>query len=163
MTVLNRASLSLAILFAAVTSGAAQRKTLDAEYREVAGKLLGAALVDQEGWDKLSYLTTRIGNRLSGSANLERAVQWASQQMKTGHIDSWDVGQGAHDDGGGIVAAWQAVTLMRGLQTTGEHYFDWHHTNSDTLDKVNPQDLRKCIATLAVMAYILADMPEPLK
>ena len=50
-----------------------------------------------------------------------------------------------------------------GLRTIGEHYFDWHHTNSDTLDKVNPQDLRKCIATLAVMAYILADMPEPLK
>ena len=32
-----------------------------------------------------------------------------------GHIDSWDVGQGAHDDGGGIVAAWQAVTLMKQL------------------------------------------------
>ena len=88
MTFLKRALLSLAILFAAVTSGAAQRKTLDAEYREVAGKLLGAALVDQGGWDKLSYLTTRIGNRLSGSANLERAVQWASQQMKTDGLEN---------------------------------------------------------------------------
>jgi hypothetical protein len=27
---------------------------------------------------------------------------------------------------------------------------------------VNPQDLRKCIATLVVMAYVLADIPEPL-
>jgi Zn-dependent M28 family amino/carboxypeptidase len=190
-----------------------------------------------------------------------------------GHIDSWDVGQGAHDDGGGVVAAWQAVTLMKqlglrprrtvrvvawtneenggrgnqaylaslgtevrnhvaaiemddgvesplgfrfqlnnsgpetaqyaaartklleivklldgigantiihgdggadvtplmrqgvpvlGLLTTMEHYFDWHHTNADTLDKVDIQVLRRCIATLAVTSYVLADMPGTL-
>src|SRR5690349_23951386 len=88
MTLFRRALLSFAILIAVVTSGAAQRKTLDADYREVAGKLLGAALVDQGGWEKLSYLTTRIGNRLSGSANLERAVQWASQQMKADGLEN---------------------------------------------------------------------------
>lgn len=32
-----------------------------------------------------------------------------------GHIDSWDVGQGAHDDGGGCVAAWYAVSLIKRL------------------------------------------------
>jgi carboxypeptidase Q len=32
-----------------------------------------------------------------------------------GHIDSWDVGHGAHDDLGGVIAAWQAVFLMRQL------------------------------------------------
>jgi carboxypeptidase Q len=32
-----------------------------------------------------------------------------------GHIDSWDVGQGVMDDGGGCIAAWEAVRLMNEL------------------------------------------------
>lgn len=35
-----------------------------------------------------------------------------------GHIDSWDVGQGAMDDGGCSVAAWEAVRLMKRLGLT---------------------------------------------
>jgi Zn-dependent M28 family amino/carboxypeptidase len=50
-----------------------------------------------------------------------------------------------------------------GELTTGEHYFDWHHTEADTLDKVNPADFRRNVASLAVMTYILADMPERLE
>ncbi len=178
-----------------------------------------------------------------------------------GHLDSWDVGQGAQDDGASIMACLQAVALMKklGLQprrtlrvafwvneenggrggeayrqfvgdqirnhvaaiemdggaeapvgfgagvdrkslellaeagkllervgatqvspggggsdieplvrdgvpgfserTVGTHYFDWHHTEADTLDKVDPEDFRKNMAALAVMSYILADMP----
>jgi hypothetical protein len=48
------------------------------------------------------------------------------------------------------------------LDTVGEHYFDWHHTNADTLDKVDPTDLKKATAMLAVMGYALADAPERL-
>jgi carboxypeptidase Q len=43
--------------------------------------------------------------------------------------------------------------------TTAAHYFDWHHTQADTVDKVNPEDFRKNVAVLAVLAYVLADMP----
>jgi hypothetical protein len=49
-----------------------------------------------------------------------------------------------------------------GVRTSGGHYFDWHHTESDTLDKVNPEDFRKNIAALAVMSFVLADMPGKL-
>lgn len=180
-----------------------------------------------------------------------------------GHIDSWDVGQGAQDDGSGIMAALEAVALMKqlglhprrtirvvfwtneenglaggtayrkalgdkirshvaaiemdegaekpvgfdislksekgiaraveigkllegieaasiqpgeggadigplmadgvpgfGLRTVGLHYFDWHHTQADTFDKINPHEFRLNTAALAVLAYVLADMPE---
>jgi Zn-dependent M28 family amino/carboxypeptidase len=49
-----------------------------------------------------------------------------------------------------------------GERSVGMHYFDWHHTETDTLDKVDPEDFRKSIAALAVMSYVLADMPERL-
>ena len=185
----------------------------------------------------------------------------------SGHFDSWDVGQGAHDDGGGCIVAWEAARLLKelglkprrtirvvlwtneenglrggnayrdahrtevekhvlaiesdsgvfrpegfGLAATaplqvrsnmmeiakllsgigadqiaesgggadigpmmregvvgasldvdGTHYFDIHHTAADTLDKVNPRELALCVATMAVMAYTVADMPETLK
>jgi hypothetical protein len=44
----------------------------------------------------------------------------------------------------------------------GDHYFDWHHTEADTLDKVEPDNLRRAMALLAVTGFVLADMPERL-
>ena len=43
-------------------------------------------------------------------------------------------------------------------RTVGEHYFDWHHTEADTLDKVDPDSFRRNTAMLSVVAYVLADM-----
>jgi Zn-dependent M28 family amino/carboxypeptidase len=69
-----------------------------------------------------------------------------------------------HEGGGGA----DIGPLMRdgvpglGLFTIGQHYFDWHHTRTDTVDKINPQEFRQCIAAMAVMSYVLADMPERL-
>src|SRR5436190_19253569 len=63
-------------------------RPLDVEYRGVAGRLIGAAMVDRDGYDKLAYLTTRIGNRLSGSPSLQRAVAWATEQMKADGLEN---------------------------------------------------------------------------
>ena len=49
-----------------------------------------------------------------------------------------------------------------GITQDGRHYFDYHHTAADTLDKVNPQELRENAAAMAVMGYMLAAMPEAL-
>jgi hypothetical protein len=43
-------------------------------------------------------------------------------------------------------------------RTTAAHYFDWHHTEADTLDKVDPVEFRKNAAMLSVVTYVLADM-----
>ncbi|MGH7724337.1 MAG: M20/M25/M40 family metallo-hydrolase [Candidatus Eiseniibacteriota bacterium] len=47
-------------------------------------------------------------------------------------------------------------------QTTMANYFDWHHTHADMMDKVDPVELRKNVAAMAVMAYVLAEMPGTL-
>jgi carboxypeptidase Q len=52
------------------------------QYRDTANKLIEAALIDHDGLDKLYYLCDRIGNRLSGSPSLEKAITWAASQMK---------------------------------------------------------------------------------
>ena len=69
-----------------------------------------------------------------------------------------------HPGGGGsdISPLMAAGVPALGEETTMAHYFDWHHTEADTLDKVDPQDFRKNVASLAVMVYVLADMPERL-
>jgi len=181
-----------------------------------------------------------------------------------GHIDSWDVGQGAMDDGGGSVAAWEAVRLIKalglqprrtirvvlwtneenglrggnayrdahrselsrhvlaiesdagvfaplgfgftgsdeafaivqqvgrllepfgagaitrggggadigpimqegvpgmGLNVDGTRYFWYHHTDADTIDKLNPREMALCTAAMAIMAYVVADLPQAL-
>jgi hypothetical protein len=43
-------------------------------------------------------------------------------------------------------------------RTVDAHYFDWHHTEADTLDKVDAVEFRKNAAMLSVVTYVLADM-----
>jgi len=47
-----------------------------------------------------------------------------------------------------------------GVRTVGTHYFDWHHTNADSFDKIVPREFQLNVASLAVLSYVLADMPE---
>ncbi len=49
-----------------------------------------------------------------------------------------------------------------GIIQDGRKYFDYHHSPADTLDKVDPKELRENAAAMAVMGYALAAMPETL-
>ena len=78
----------LAILAAAGLCVAADGPNLTEQYRSVADKLIDAALADNEGYDRLTYLCYRIGNRLSGSTGLEKAVAWSAEQMKAAGLSN---------------------------------------------------------------------------
>ena len=45
------------------------------------------------------------------------------------------------------------------LDVDGSRYFLIHHTQADTVDKIDPDDIAKCSAAMAVMAYVLAEAP----
>ncbi|KAM6171248.1 carboxypeptidase Q [Erethizon dorsatum] len=46
---------------------------------------------------------------ITGSKYPEQVV------LVSGHLDSWDVGQGAIDDGGGAIISWEALSLIKDL------------------------------------------------
>lgn len=48
-----------------------------------------------------------------------------------------------------------------GLWQDSRTYFDYHHTTADTLDKIVPRELAENAAVMAVLAYALANLPEP--
>jgi carboxypeptidase Q len=49
-----------------------------------------------------------------------------------------------------------------GLTVDGTRYFWYHHTEADTVDKLDQHEVALCVATMAVMAYVLADMSDGL-
>ncbi|XP_074540611.1 carboxypeptidase Q-like [Halichoeres trimaculatus] len=80
--------------------------------------------------------------------------------LLSGHLDSWDVGQGAMDDGGGAMISWEALSLIkdlglrprRTLRTVlwsaeeqggvgAQQYFNLHKVNLSNFDIVMESDL----------------------
>jgi carboxypeptidase Q len=49
-----------------------------------------------------------------------------------------------------------------GLDVESSRYFWYHHTDGDTLDKLDPAEMARCVALMAVVAYVVADLPTPL-
>jgi carboxypeptidase Q len=68
----------------------------------------------------------------------------------------------SYPPGADISAMSDAGVPALGLLQDGRTYFNYHHTAADTLDKVVPAELRENSAAMAVMAYALANMKEPL-
>ena len=48
------------------------------------------------------------------------------------------------------------------LDVDGSRYFWYHHSEGDTLDKLDPAEMARCVAAMAVMAYVVADLPSGL-
>ncbi|KAL6054335.1 Carboxypeptidase Q [Balamuthia mandrillaris] len=101
-----------------------------------------------------STISRNIVAEIRGSTHPEEVV------LVSGHIDSWDVGQGAMDDGGGAFISWQVLSLLKQLQMrpkrtvrlvmwtceefggVGSHqYFQQHQSNASNYDLVMESDL----------------------
>ncbi|TKS81846.1 Carboxypeptidase Q [Collichthys lucidus] len=80
--------------------------------------------------------------------------------LLSGHLDSWDVGQGAMDDGGGAMISWEALSLIRDLGLRprrtlrtvlwtaeeqggvgAQQYYNLHKINISNFDLVMESDL----------------------
>src|SRR5262249_36130918 len=90
-----------------------------------------AAAISAEDADRLQRMAdrgSRIVVRLKMEAHMEAEVESANVVAEirgrekpdevvvvSGHLDSWDVGAGATDDGGGRIVTWEALRLMQKL------------------------------------------------
>jgi Zn-dependent M28 family amino/carboxypeptidase len=74
------------------------------------------------------------------------------------------VGASTQAAGGGadIAPLVKAGVPVIDLQQDGTRYFDLHHTPDDTLDKVDPEQLRQNVAAWAVTLNLIANAPETL-
>ncbi|KAM4633286.1 carboxypeptidase Q-like [Polymixia lowei] len=80
--------------------------------------------------------------------------------LLSGHLDSWDVGQGAMDDGGGSIISWEALSLIKDLGLRprrtlravlwtaeeqggvgAQQYYDLHKVNVSNFNLVMESDL----------------------
>src|SRR5437870_11146253 len=57
-------------------------------YREPASRLIGEAVGSTFAWQRLAVLTDTIGNRLSGTPALDRALEWAVDEMRRDGLEN---------------------------------------------------------------------------
>jgi carboxypeptidase Q len=69
----------------------------------------------------------------------------------------------ASGEGADIGPSVQAGNIPAMSLEVDGNYFLIHHTPADTIDKIDPGDMARAAAAVAVMTYVVADMPERLK
>jgi len=81
-------SLAFVLVLLVVSAPAAQAPSWLDPYKANVQKLMTAAQADQFAWDRLAEITDTYGQRLSGSANLNRAIAWAQEAMKKDGLEN---------------------------------------------------------------------------
>jgi carboxypeptidase Q len=100
------------------------------------------------------------GFGFSGSDRLRSTVSQIASLLHGIGADRISEGGGGADIGPAVAAG--RVPSMS-LEVDGSRYFQIHHTEADTVDKINPMDLSLCVAAMAVMTYVVADLPDGLE
>jgi len=77
------------------------------------------------------------------------------------HVGADRIGpSGGGPDIGPSVAMAQIPAMS--LETDESKYFLYHHTAADTVDKLDALDMARCAAAVAIVAYVVADLPQRL-
>ncbi|WP_128892260.1 M28 family peptidase [Erythrobacter sp. HKB08] len=92
-------------------------------------------------------------------SNPELHAKLAAAVARFGVANSTNVASGGAD----INIARDQGTAIIDLQQDGTRYFDLHHTPDDTLDKIDPVQLRQNVAVWTQVVGILANEPGPIK
>ncbi len=86
-------ALIVALELAGLPAASAQRRAnaptpLQRQFAPVAERLIAAATADSGAWQKLALLTDTFGHRFSGSASLERAIDWVLERMRAEGLEN---------------------------------------------------------------------------
>jgi len=98
------------------------------------------------------------GFGFNGSDSAMTMVRQAGSLLRRIGADSISRGGGGADIGPIVQLGVPALSP----NVAGERYFWFHHSQGDTVDKLDPADMSQCVAAFAVMMYVMADMPERL-
>jgi carboxypeptidase Q len=99
------------------------------------------------------------GFGFSGSDAARKTIQEIATLLHGIGTDTITAGGEEADIGPSVRAA--AIPALS-LNVDG-NYFLIHHTQADTVDKIDPRDMSTAAAAIGVMAYVVADMPHRLK
>ena len=122
------------------------------DYRTKYGKQPHYAIAESDfGADRVWKVDSRLGKERAAEA---KALQDALRPLgivsgSTDLADGSDIGPMLEDGLAGV-----------SLNQDGTRYFDYHHTPDDTLDKVDPAQLRQNVAAWTAMLAAVADATE---
>ena len=102
---------------------------------------------------------TPSGFGFSGTDHAREVIQEIARLLQPTGIDRIG-GYGGGADIGPSVQAGDIPSMS--LESAGD-YFRIHHTPADTVDKIDPDDMSRASAAIAIMAYVVADMEERLR
>ena len=143
-----------AVLFVNEENGLAGGREYANRHRDELAKHVAAMEADSGAFRPLGFTSPRATDDKAARMNA-RLVDVISLLAPIGATRRQDGG------GGADIAPMAPFGVPQiGLDVDGRTYFDYHHTESDTLDKVSKADLDLCVAALATTAFVLADMEE---
>ena len=137
------------VLFANEENGLDGAVAYADQYKAVRHQLVGES---DFGAGKVWRLRSRV------HADAVPALQQIGRLLAPLGVETGDNMGAPAPDAGVIVRrnGWPGIELTQ----DGTDYFDWHHTDNDTLDKIDPATLPQNVASWAVVAWLAAQSSQ---